>query len=139
MFTTKSGEKIFVVDGHVHLWDGSDENIKNRYGEEFIKCFYDYHKLSPKEYVWPYKKYQKYTDEDFEQDIFQNGYVDFGISILSTSAIFTTMGSRAWNETRPSGKSIRTESSPTGSGIRATKRLVSNNWRKMWRSTAGKA
>ena len=79
MFTTKSGEKIFVVDGHVHLWDGSDENIKNRYGEEFIKCFYDYHKLSPKEYVWPYKKYQKYTDEDFEQDIFENGYADFAI------------------------------------------------------------
>ncbi|HEX3444171.1 MAG TPA: amidohydrolase family protein [Chthoniobacterales bacterium] len=79
MFTTKSGEKIFVVDGHVHLWDGSDENCKNRYGEEFIKCFYDYHKLSPKEYVWPYQKYQKYTDEDFEQDVFANGYVDVAI------------------------------------------------------------
>lgn len=79
MYTTKSGEKIFVVDGHVHLWDGSDENCRNRYGEEFIKCFYDYHKLGPKEYIWPYKKYQKYTDEDFEQDVFQNGYVDLAI------------------------------------------------------------
>ena len=79
MFTTKSGEKIFVVDAHTHLWDGSDENCRNRYGEEFIKCFYDYHKLGPKEYVWPYKKYQKYTDEDFEQDVFQNGYADVAI------------------------------------------------------------
>ena len=43
----KDGEKYFVVDGHVHYWDASPEN-RNKYGEGFINCFYDYHKnLSP--------------------------------------------------------------------------------------------
>jgi uncharacterized protein len=79
MFTTESGDEIFVVDGHVHLWDASPENTKNKYGEEFIKCFYDYHRLGPDEYVWPFEKYRKYSDEDFEKDIFQNGYVDLAI------------------------------------------------------------
>ena len=70
MFTTKSGEKIFVVDAHVHLWDGSPENQKNIHGKQFIDCFYDYHLMSPKEYVWPYEKYVKYTEADFEKDVF---------------------------------------------------------------------
>ena len=79
MYTTDSGEKIFVIDAHVTLWDGSDENIKNIHGKQFIDCFYDYHKLSPKEYIWPYKKYQKYTEEDFEKDVFEEGYADMAI------------------------------------------------------------
>jgi predicted TIM-barrel fold metal-dependent hydrolase len=79
MFITESGDEIFVIDGHVHLWDASPENTKNRYGEEFIKCFYDYHHLGPDEYVWPFEKYRKYSDEDFEKDIFENGYVDLAI------------------------------------------------------------
>jgi predicted TIM-barrel fold metal-dependent hydrolase len=73
----KDGEKYFVVDGHVHLWDASPENIANKYGQGFIDCFYDYHKnLSPEEYVWPKEKYQKYTEEDLMHDLFEIGYVD---------------------------------------------------------------
>jgi uncharacterized protein len=79
MFTTKSGEKIFVVDAHVHLWDGSTENQRNIHGKQFIDCFYDYHHLSPKEYIWPFEKYQKYTEADFEKDVFADGYVDVAI------------------------------------------------------------
>jgi predicted TIM-barrel fold metal-dependent hydrolase len=76
----KDGEKYFVVDGHIHLWDASPENWKNKYGEGFINCFYDYHKnLSPEEYVWPLEKYQKYTEEDLMHDLFEIGYVDVGI------------------------------------------------------------
>ena len=48
----KDGERYFIVDGHMHLWDASPENTKNKYGEGFIRCFYDYHKnLSPEEWV----------------------------------------------------------------------------------------
>jgi phosphatidylserine decarboxylase len=48
----KDGERYFVVDGHTHFWDASEENTKNKYGEGFIRCFYDYHRnLSPVEYV----------------------------------------------------------------------------------------
>ncbi len=76
----KDGEKYFVVDGHIHLWDASPENQANKYGEGFINCFYDYHKnLSPEEYVWTLEKYQKYTEEDLMHDLFEVGYVDVGI------------------------------------------------------------
>jgi predicted TIM-barrel fold metal-dependent hydrolase len=75
----KDGEKYFVVDGHVHYWDASPEN-RNKYGEGFINCFYDYHKnLSPEEWVWPKEKYDKYTEEDMMHDLFETGYVDVAI------------------------------------------------------------
>lgn len=77
---SKDGVDYFVVDAHVHMWDGSDENQLNIHGKEFIDCFYDYHRnLSPEEYVWDYKKYQKYREEDFMTDIFVNGYADHAI------------------------------------------------------------
>ena len=40
MFRTKSGEEIFIIDGHMHLWDASPENVLNKYGQGFIDCFY---------------------------------------------------------------------------------------------------
>jgi hypothetical protein len=55
MFNTKSGEQIFVIDAHVHLWDGSAKNQKNIHGKQFIECFYDYHKLRPKDFIWPFE------------------------------------------------------------------------------------
>jgi predicted TIM-barrel fold metal-dependent hydrolase len=77
---SKDGEDYFIVDAHVAMWDGSDENQKNIHGAQFIECFYDYHRnLSPAEYVWEFKKYQKYSEEDFRTDLFQDGYVDHAI------------------------------------------------------------
>jgi uncharacterized protein len=76
----KDGEKYFVVDGHVHYWDGSPENQKNVHGEQFIDCFYGYHSaLSPEEYLWPEDKFQKYSEEDIMHDLFEIGYVDVAI------------------------------------------------------------
>jgi len=76
----KDGEKYFVVDGHMHFWDASPANQKNKYGAGFISCFYDYHRnLSPPEYVWPQAKYEKYTEQDLMHDLFETGYVDIGI------------------------------------------------------------
>ena len=50
MFRTKSGEEIFIIDGHLHNWDASPENVLNKYGQGFIDCFYAYHaNLSPPE------------------------------------------------------------------------------------------
>ena len=50
MYKTKDGEEIFIIDGHVHLWDASPENIRNIHGKQFIDCFYGYHaSLSPPE------------------------------------------------------------------------------------------
>lgn len=80
MFRTASGEEIFVVDGHTHLWDGSPANQKNRFGTGFINCFYDYHRnLSPAEYVWSREEFQQYGADRFVQDVFVDGYVDMAI------------------------------------------------------------
>ena len=76
----KDGEKYYIVDGHVHFWDGSPENQLNKYGKGFINCFYDYHQnLSPEEYVWPREKFEKYSEETMMKDLFEDGYVDKAI------------------------------------------------------------
>ncbi len=75
-----NGQDIFVIDGHMHLWDASPENWRNQYGEGWIRCFYDYHTgLSPEEYVWPFEKYCKYGEETLIDDVFLKGHVDMGI------------------------------------------------------------
>src|SRR5215210_5624754 len=75
----KDGEQYFVVDGHTHFWNASPEN-RNRLGEGFIACFYDYHRnLSPEEYVWPKEKYDRYSEQDMIHDLFEIGYVDRAI------------------------------------------------------------
>ena len=76
----ENGHEIFVVDGHMHLWDASRENWRGQYGEGWIRCFYDYHTgLSPAEYVWPFEKYCQYGEEILIKDLFLEGYVDIGI------------------------------------------------------------
>jgi predicted TIM-barrel fold metal-dependent hydrolase len=80
MYRTASGEEIFVIDSHVHFWDASPENIKNRYGQGWIDCFYDYHKnLSPAEEVWTKEKYAKYPENGMLKDLFEDGHVDMAI------------------------------------------------------------
>jgi predicted TIM-barrel fold metal-dependent hydrolase len=77
---TKDGNSYFVVDGHTHFWDGSPANQINRYGEGFIKCFYDYHaNLSPAEYKWPLEHFERYSEEDMIHDLFEIGYDDIAI------------------------------------------------------------
>jgi predicted TIM-barrel fold metal-dependent hydrolase len=75
----KDGEQYYIVDGHTHFWDARPEN-RNKYGEGFIACFYDYHRnLSPEEYVWDKEKYDRYSEEDMIHDLFEIGYVDKAI------------------------------------------------------------
>ena len=80
MFRTADGEEVFIIDGHVHLWDASPENQRNVHGAQFINCFHDYHAgLSPAEYVWPIEKFQKYSPETLYEDLFVQGYDDMAI------------------------------------------------------------
>jgi hypothetical protein len=75
-----NGEDIFVVDGHMHLWNASPENWRTKYGEGWIKCFYDFHcALSPADYVWTFEKYCNYGQDTLVNDMFVDGYVDVGI------------------------------------------------------------
>jgi predicted TIM-barrel fold metal-dependent hydrolase len=74
-----NGERYFIVDGHIHFWDARPDN-RNRYGEGFIKCFYDYHcNLGPEEYRWTLEKFEKYSEDDLLHDMFEVGHVDHAI------------------------------------------------------------
>jgi len=77
---TQDGEDIFVIDGHVHLWDATQENIKHEGGEQFIQCFYDYHTgFTPEERQWDLEEYRKYGTERMARDLFEGASVDMGI------------------------------------------------------------
>jgi len=80
MYRTKDGEDIFIIDGHVHLWDGSPANQRNIHGKQFIDCFYAYHSnLSPPEYKWEKAKFDKYGPDTMYRDLFVDGYDDMAI------------------------------------------------------------
>ena len=75
-----NGDDLFVIDGHMHLWDASPENRRNPYGEAWIQCFYTFHSaLSPAEAVWPFEKFCRYGEETLLEDLFMHGHVDMGI------------------------------------------------------------
>jgi uncharacterized protein len=78
----KDGEKYFVVDSHCHFWDASRENWvegAEHYAKGWIDCFYGYHQLAPAETHWDYEHYLKVSADDFEKDMFTEGYVDKAI------------------------------------------------------------
>ena len=77
----QDGEDVFVIDGHVHFWDASEENIKHDGGEEFIRCFYDYHTtFTPEERQWDLdEEYRMYEAERMVRDLFGNAAVDMAI------------------------------------------------------------
>ena len=77
---SKDGEDYFIVDSHVHIWDGRKENQKNVHGQEFLDCFYAYHSnLSPDSEKWTHEEFEYYGGERFLKDIFEDGYVDHAI------------------------------------------------------------
>ncbi|MEA2169636.1 MAG: uncharacterized protein QOF76_2936 [Solirubrobacteraceae bacterium] len=78
----KDGEKYFVLDSHSHFWDASPENwVKGQeeYAKGWIECFHAYQSLAPAETHWSIEHFMKYSADDFEKDVFQNGHVDMSI------------------------------------------------------------
>jgi len=74
------GEPVFVVDSHLHLWDASTENITHEGGEQFIRCFHDYHTgFTPEDRQWGLEEFRKYSPDRMVEDLFRDGYVDVGI------------------------------------------------------------
>ena len=77
-----NGEKYFVLDTHTHFWDASPENWvkgQEQYADGWINCFHAYQGLGPPETHWPIEKFQKYSEEDFVTDMFEEGYVDVAV------------------------------------------------------------
>jgi predicted TIM-barrel fold metal-dependent hydrolase len=78
----KDGEKYFIVDSHLHFWDASPANWRpgaEQYAEGWINCFHAYMGLAPAETHWPIEKFQKYSADDFEKDVFTEGCVDVAV------------------------------------------------------------
>ena len=75
----KDGRKYFVFDSHLHFWDASPANWKpgaEEYAKGWIECFHAYQGLGPADTHWTLEHFQKYSADDFEKDVFQNGGVD---------------------------------------------------------------
>lgn len=80
MFVTPQGEQVFVVDGHVHLWDARPENRRNRYGLTFIESFWGSHVgMTPPDQKWDYDRFLYYGVENTAKDLFDEGYVDIAV------------------------------------------------------------
>ena len=78
----KDGEKYFVLDEHLHFWDAGPDNWvpgQEQYAKGWIECFHAYMGLGPPETHWTLEHFQKYSADDFEKDVFQDGHVDMGI------------------------------------------------------------
>src|ERR1700729_1278193 len=77
-----NGDKYFIVDGHCHFWDASPANWvpgNEQYAKGWIECFHAYMGLGPPETHWPLEKFQKYSEEDFVKDVFEDGGADHAI------------------------------------------------------------
>jgi predicted TIM-barrel fold metal-dependent hydrolase len=77
-----NGEKYFVFDSHLHFWDASPANWKpgaEEYAKGWIECFHAYQGLGPAETHWSIEHFQKYSVDDFEKDVFNEGHVDIGV------------------------------------------------------------
>ena len=78
----KDGEKYFVIDEHLHFWDAGPDNWvpgQEQYAKGWIECFHAYMGLGPPETHWTLEHFRKYSADDFEKDVFQDGHVDMGI------------------------------------------------------------
>jgi uncharacterized protein len=78
----RNGDRYFIVDEHMHFWDASPANWvpgAEQYAKGWIECFHAYMGLAPAETHWPLDKFQKYSEEDFVKDVFEDGGVDVGI------------------------------------------------------------
>jgi uncharacterized protein len=78
----KDGRQYFVFDSHLHFWDASPANWvpgNEEYAKGWIECFHAYQSLGPPETHWTLEKFQKYSVDDFEKDVFVDGGVDVGV------------------------------------------------------------
>ena len=79
----KNGEKYFVLDSHLHFWDASPANWvpgQEKYAKGWIECFHAYMGLGPPETHWTLERFQKYSAEDFNRVVFENGHADHAIA-----------------------------------------------------------
>ena len=96
---TRDGKDYFIVDGHIHIWDGSEANCRNDYGRGWTQCFFDYHNaLSPEEQLWSKERFEKIEKDQLVQDVLVDGGVDVGIFNPTVLSAFYYTGFRRFQE-----------------------------------------
>ena len=82
MYQMPDGTKLFVIDGHTHLWDARPENQRNRYGLTFIESFWTAHTgLAPPGERWEWERFLHYGVEGAAHDLFGRGHCDMAIML----------------------------------------------------------
>ena len=99
----KDGKKYFIFDSHLHFWDASPANwVKGHeeYAKGWIECFHAYQGLGPPETHWPLDKFQKYTLDDFEKDVFVDGVnkIDFDYEEIAEALGWEDFGNNDFEE-----------------------------------------
>lgn len=93
MFVTPQGDKVLVVDGHIHLWDARPENRRNRYGLTFIESFWGSHVgMTPPAERWSFERFLHYGVDGAAKDLFVDGYVDHAIMLPTNLTDFFVDG-----------------------------------------------
>jgi len=96
---SRDGKNYFIVDGHIHIWDGSEENCKNDYGRGWTQCFFDYHTgLSPEDQLWTKERFSKIEKADVVKDVLEDGGVDVAIFNPTVLSEFYHTGFRRFDE-----------------------------------------
>ena len=131
-----NGEDIFVIDCHMHHWDARPQNWRTKYGESWIRCFYDFHcSLSPEDEVWDFEKFCRYSEEDVVNDLFLNGYVDIGILNSTYLKEFFKEGSTPMSRITRSKRNTRIALYSPEISIPGRKRRVLMNFARWLKST----
>ena len=100
---SKDGKDYFIFDSHLHFWDASPANwVKGHeeYAKGWIECFHAYQGLGPAETHWPIEKFQKYSLEDFERDVFVDGVnrIDFDYEEIAEALGWEDFGNNDFEE-----------------------------------------
>ena len=77
--TGRSNRRRGRLDAHVHFWDAPPGSIKNVHRQQFIDCFYAFHRLGPAEYRWEKKRFDYPGPEAMYDDLFVQGFTDLAI------------------------------------------------------------
>ncbi len=89
MYVTENGDRVLVIDGHVHLWDARPDNRRNRYGFTFIESFWGSHVgMTPAAQRWDFERFLHYGVDGAIQDLFVDGYCDAAVMQPDLSARF---------------------------------------------------
>ena len=110
---------------------------QEEYAKGWIECFYAYMGLAPAETHWTLEKFQKYSVDDYEKDVFVDGHVDMSILQSTYLKQWYTTGFNTIEQERGAARALRGPGDPQRrASTRVTARPACASSRRTTRSTA---